>query len=268
MWSRDVRFIHALAVRVPTGCQIDLETGSCLVAPSHELTDALAGEIARLHRDAEYGLVVVDHTLPPAHRYVVALSAAVQASGIADRIGMAQTTQAIQTRTLDYFFSLRNNHEVAFQPIVALATGEIEEFECLFRPVMPMLPQTVTSIVQAAIDTNRTVELDSLLVRLILARIRAILAAPATEDVDEAAQPLRVAINFTPASLLDPRFEASAIADLVAEYGLTPGQVIVECTEQRAVSDVARCNGRSRPFDAWGSDSRWTTPVPGTPRSR
>ncbi len=239
MWSRDVRFIHALAVRVPTGSQIELEAGSCLVAPSHELTDAVATQTARLSRGAEFGLVLVDQALPPAHRYVVALSAAVQASGIADRIGMAQTTQAIQARTLDYFFSLRNNHEIMFQPIVALATGEVEEFECLFRPVMPMLPQSVTSIVQAAIETNRTVELDSLLVRLILERVQAILAAPPADEAGEAQAPLRVAINFAPASLIDPRFEASAIADLIAEYGLTPDQVIVECTEQQAVADVA-----------------------------
>ena len=73
---------------------------------------------------------------------------------------MAQTTQVIQAKTLDYFFSLRKLHRVALQPIVELATGELHEYECLFRPNMPMLPQSIASIVQAAIDTERSVELE------------------------------------------------------------------------------------------------------------
>ncbi len=88
------------------------------------------------------------------------MSAAVQLSGLADRIGMAQSTQVVQTKMLDYFFSLRKLHTFAFQPIVTLATGELYEYECLFRPQMPMLPQSISSVVQAAINTDRGVELD------------------------------------------------------------------------------------------------------------
>ena len=32
---------------------------------------------------------------------------------------MAQSTQVVQTKMLDYFFSLRKLHAVAFQPIVS-----------------------------------------------------------------------------------------------------------------------------------------------------
>ncbi len=238
IWSRDVRFIHTLAARVPNGRQIELEAGSCLIGPGHELTDAVTGDVARASHGAEFGLVNVDQSLPIAYRYVVALSSAVQVSGLADRIGMAQTTQAIQTKTLDYFFSLKNNHEVHFQPIVELATGRLEEFECLFRPVMPMLPQTVTAIVQAAVDTNRSVELDTFLVKLILQRVGAVVSLPPDEKAPDMPDPMHVAVNFTPASLLDPRFEAAALAALVEEHGLSPRQIIVECTEQQAVSDV------------------------------
>ena len=243
IWSRDIRFIHRLAARVPSGRQLELETGSCLIAPAHELTDSMPGEVASDSHGAEYGLVTIDSTLPVADRYVVALSAAVQVSGLADRIGMAQTTQAIQTKTLDYFFSLRNNHDVHFQPIVELDSGRLYEFECLFRPVMPMLPQSVTAIVQAAIDTNRSVELDAFIVKLILRRVHAIVSAPASPEADAASEaqlpnPMHVAINFTPASLLDPRFEAAALADMVRETGLSPHQITLECTEQQAVSDV------------------------------
>jgi EAL domain-containing protein (putative c-di-GMP-specific phosphodiesterase class I) len=238
IWSRDVRFIHTLAARVPSGRQIELEAGSCLIGPGHELTDGITAAVAHESHGAEFGLVSVDHSLPIAYRYVVALSSAVQVSGLADRIGMAQTTQAIQTKTLDYFFSLKNNHEVHFQPIVELATGRLEEFECLFRPVMPMLPQSVTAIVQAAVDTNRSVELDSFIVKLILQRVRAVVSLPSADMAPDFPIPMHVSINFTPASLLDPRFEASALADLVEEHGLSPRQITLECTEQQAVSDV------------------------------
>jgi len=238
IWSRDVRFIHTLAARVPSGRQIELEAGSCLIGPGRELTDGVTGDVARASHGAEFGLVNVDQSLPIAYRYVVALSSAVQVSGLADRIGMAQTTQAIQTKTLDYFFSLKNNHEVHFQPIVELATGRLEEFECLFRPVMPMLPQSVTAIVQAAVDTNRSVELDAFLVKIILQRVGAVVSAPPAEADPDMPVPMHVAINFTPASLLDPRFEATALADLVEEHGLSPRHITLECTEQQAVSDV------------------------------
>lgn len=238
IWSRDVRFIHTLAARLPNCRPIELEAGSCLVGPGAELTDTVTAEVARDSHGAEFGLVSVDQSLPIAYRYVVALSSAVQVSGLADRIGMAQTTQAIQTKTLDYFFSLKNNHEVHFQPIVELATGRLEEFECLFRPVMPMLPQSVTAIVQAAVDTNRSVELDSFIVKLILQRVRSIVSLPTAETAPDFPFPMHVAINFTPASLLDPRFEASVLADLIEEHGLSPHQITLECTEQQAVSDV------------------------------
>ena len=51
-----------------------------------------------------------------------------------------------------------------------LASGELHEYECLFRPSMPMLPQSIGSIVQAAIDTDRSIELDVFLVSKILER--------------------------------------------------------------------------------------------------
>ena len=101
------------------------------------------------------------------------MSAAVQLSGLADRIGMAQSTQVVQTKMLDYFFSLRKLHGIAFQPIVTLATGTLHEYECLFRPNMPMLPQSITSVVQAAINTDRGVELDVYIIATILERRRA-----------------------------------------------------------------------------------------------
>jgi EAL domain-containing protein (putative c-di-GMP-specific phosphodiesterase class I) len=99
---------------------------------------------------------------------------------------------------------------------------------------MPMLPQSISSIVQAAIDTDRSVELDNFIVRAILERAGSIQALRTLEG----SVPLRFAINLTPASLLDPMFEAKRFAQTVRGVGLTPRQITLECTEQQAVSDV------------------------------
>jgi EAL domain-containing protein (putative c-di-GMP-specific phosphodiesterase class I) len=236
LWSRDVRFVHNLATEVPGARALELDSGAVLIAPAAEMTEALAAEVAAEWHDAVFWMATVDSALPEADRYLTALSEAVQVSGLADRIGMAQTTQVVQTKTLDYFFSLRTLHGVAFQPIVDLTTGELHEYECLFRPSMPMLPQTISAIVQAAIDTDRAVELDAYIVATILSK------AARLEGERRAAggPPLRLAINLTPASLIDRRFEAPALADLVRSAGLDPRQLTIEGTEQQAVADVER----------------------------
>jgi EAL domain-containing protein (putative c-di-GMP-specific phosphodiesterase class I) len=125
-------------------------------------------------------------------------------------------------------------HGVAFQPIVDLSTGRLHEYECLFRPNMPMLPQSISAIVQAAIDTDRSIELDAFLISVILERAGELQARRQADGGD----PLRLAVNVTPPSLLDPRFEAKAFATMVRAVGLSPRQVTLECTEQQAVADV------------------------------
>jgi EAL domain-containing protein (putative c-di-GMP-specific phosphodiesterase class I) len=234
LWSRDIRFVHRLAQAVPDARVLELDSGAVLIAAASDLTELVADGVAAETRDAPYGLATVDARLPEADRYLTALSEAVQLSGLADRIGMAQTTAVVQTRTLDYFFSLRTLHGVAFQPIVELATGELHEYECLFRPSMPMLPQSISAIVQAAIDTDRSIELDAFIVHAILARAARIEADRTAAGLP----PVRLAINVTPASLLDPRFEAEALAALVRAAGLDPSRVTIECTEQQTVADV------------------------------
>ncbi|MEO5884398.1 MAG: EAL domain-containing protein [Candidatus Limnocylindrales bacterium] len=234
LWSRDIRFVHRLADGVPGARALELDSGAVLIAAPSVLTESLADEIAAESLDAQYGLATVDSRLPEADRYLTALSEAVQVSGLADRIGMAQTTRGVQTKTLDYFFSLRKLHGVAFQPIVDLASGELYEYECLFRPSMPMLPQSITAIVQAAIDTDRSTELDAFIVTSILER-----AARIARDRRAAGSPsIRLAINLTPASLLDPRFEGKAFAATVRAAGLDPRHITIECTEQQTVADI------------------------------
>ncbi len=230
LWARDARFVNRVARLVASGRVLELEAGSCLIAPAERLTDTLVADVAKAARNPDYGLVPVDRTLPEHERYVVAFSAAVQVSGIAERIGMAQSTRVAQTKTLDYFFSLKNVHDVHFQPIVELRTGAVHEYECLFRPVMPMLPQSISAIVHAGIDTDRSVELDAFIVHRILGRVAELVALGAPSD-------LRFAINVTPASLLASPFDPSALAAVAAEAGLSPRQLTIECTEQQAVAN-------------------------------
>ena len=226
--------MRRLAAYVIGSRLLELHTGMVLIGPAETLNDAAAAEVAGSTNGPEYGLVPVDATLPETDRYLVAMSAAVQLSGLADRIGMAQSTQVVQTKMLDYFFSLRKLHQVAYQPIVTLATGDLHEYECLFRPNMPMLPQSITSVVQAAISTDRSVELDVYVVATILEQISRIEAASRA-----AGRPSRrYAINLTPYSLLDPAFEATALAAQVRLAGLDPRQITIECTEQQSVPDI------------------------------
>jgi EAL domain-containing protein (putative c-di-GMP-specific phosphodiesterase class I) len=234
LWSRDIRFAHRVVAAMPACHLLELDAGIVVIGPAGQLTDARIAELASDAKSPAYGVATLDPLLAEGERYLAAMSDAVQQSGIADRIGMAPSTQLVQGKTLDYFFNLRNVHQIAFQPIVHLSTGELHEYECLFRPNMPMLPQSISAIVHAAIDTGRSIELDGFIVRLILARAGAIQAA--REAAGEA--PIRIAINVTPASLLDGRFDPKAFAGQIVEAGLSPRQITLECTEQQAVSDV------------------------------
>jgi EAL domain-containing protein (putative c-di-GMP-specific phosphodiesterase class I) len=235
LWSRDIRFVRRLAAQVEGARLLELDTGTVLIGPFDILTDTLATEIAEETGMPEYGIVGVDDSIPERDRYLVAMSEAVQLSGLAERIGMAQSTHVVQTKMLDYFFSLRKLHGIAFQPIVTLATGELYEYECLFRPQMPMLPQSISSVVAAAINTDRGVELDVYIVATTLERIGRLEAAARAAGEP----PRRFAINLTPYSLLHPAFEASALRDQVRAAGLEPRQITVECTEQQSVPDLS-----------------------------
>jgi EAL domain-containing protein (putative c-di-GMP-specific phosphodiesterase class I) len=237
LWSRDIRFVRRLGARVTGGRLLELDTGTVLIAPADALTDAAAADVAAAVASPDlpdYGLVAVDGTLLERDRYLVAMSAAVQLSGLADRIGMAQSTQVVQTKMLDYFFSVRKLHTLAFQPITRLTTGELYEYECLFRPEMPMLPQSITSVVQAAISTGRGVELDVYIIATALEHIGGLEATARAGGLP----PRRFALNLTPFSLLDPAFEAIGLAAQVRAAGLEPRQITIECTEQQSVSDL------------------------------
>lgn len=234
LWSRDLRFARRLAVELPNVRTYELDAGIVLIGPASDLTDARATAAAAASHSPAYGLVTLDGALPEGERHLLGLSSAVQQSGLAERVGMAKTSQLVQMKMLDYFFTLRNVHAIAYQPIVDLRTGDLVEYECLFRPEMPGLQTSITNVVQAAIDTGRTIELDGFIVKVILERVGRLQA-----ERRAAGKPaLHLAINFTPASLLDRMFEASTFAAMVKAAHLDPHHITLECTEQQAVSDL------------------------------
>ena len=243
LWTRDSRLAARIALRV-SGCRtIDLESGTCLIGPARSLSDESIAEVA--HANEAFGLVDVNADRAPGDRYLLALAAAVQASGIADRIGMDQSPLVTKTKLLDFFLTLRTQHDVRFQPIVDLATLLPHEWECLFRPAIPNRTHSITDLVEAATATGRTAELDVHLLDQILAR------AGAMRDMTGEV-PFRIAINVLPASLVDDRLSAATLATKVMDVGLTPRQVTVECTEQQAIPDVPDLKRRLREFRRLG----------------
>lgn len=147
---------------------------------------------------------------------------------------MARSREILQTKLLDHFFALRNVHGVAFQPIVDLASGTALEYECLFRPHLPTVETSIGAVVQAAIDTRRSPELDDFVFEAVLDRIAAIGGGTPQHD----GRTHRFAVNVTPATLQDERFDARRLANRVRAVGLEPSQLTFEVTEQQAVPDV------------------------------
>ncbi len=241
LWSRDSRLVSRIAQNLPQARILELaDSGWCVLARAEDLSEAL---VLRLAQASAYGIADVDPSLPAAERYVVALGHAVQVSGLGNQIGMDETPEIAMRKLLDYFFALKENHHVEFQPIVDLRTMQAQEWECLFRPHMPMLPQTISAIVDAALVAKRPVDFDVFVVEATLARIA---------EITELAKPgsfgrhAHYGINLLPASLLAPHFEAGAFAERVRQAGLSPRQIVVECTEQQAVADLPRLKKQVR----------------------
>jgi EAL domain-containing protein (putative c-di-GMP-specific phosphodiesterase class I) len=239
LWSRDSRLISRIAQNLPAARIIELaDSGWCVVAPTTVLTDALA---VRLAQSARYGMADVDPQQPSSERYVMALGRAVQVAGLGERIGLDEAPEIAKRKVLDYFFALRELHHVEFQPIVDLRTMQAHEWECLFRPQMPMLPQTIGAIVDAALAAKRPVELDTFVVGATLARI-----AELGTVTGPSSRRARFHINLLPASLLSATFDAPAFAARVHGAGLSPRQIVVECTEQQAIADLPRLKKQVR----------------------
>jgi EAL domain-containing protein (putative c-di-GMP-specific phosphodiesterase class I) len=231
LWTRDGRLVGQLAQHLPHARVIELaDSGWCFIAGATELTEDL---VQRLSGEAAWGLAEVDPAQPVAERYVIALGHAVQISGLGDRIGMGETPEIAGAKVLSLFFACHEHH-VEFQPIVDLETLRAEEWECLFRLSPGMGSRTITDVVAAALKANRPVEFDSFIIDATLARIAEVV------EPGPAGRRSRYGVNLLPTSLLAPSFVAEEFLARVRAVGLSPQQIIVECTEQQAILDVPR----------------------------
>jgi EAL domain-containing protein (putative c-di-GMP-specific phosphodiesterase class I) len=212
------------------------DSGWCVIAPAQDLTQDLA---TRLAQGMAFGIADVDPSEPPTERYLVALGSAVQISGLGDRIGMGETPEIASRKVMSLFFACHEHH-VEFQPIVDLGTLKAHEWECLFRLSPGMGSITIADVVEAALAARRPVDLDTFIVDATLARIAEV------AEPGPAGRRMKFGVNFLPASLLAPSFEAEVLAEQVRAVGLSPHQIIVECTEQQAFHDVPRLKKQVR----------------------
>ncbi len=221
LWSRDERFVAGLARALGQPGIIEIASGAVLIAPAETLADAAVASRAGA---TAYGLVPLDATRPLPERYLVALAEAVQQSGIADRVGMATSPVSALHKVMDAFVALHDRLEVRYQPLVSLATMEAVGYESLCRPFPAV--GSIEGVVEAAVATGRTLDLDRAVVERVLAR---------TPELGP--RPPRLTLNVLPASLTEPWFEPAALAQRCREAGLAPSRVTIECTEQQTAPD-------------------------------
>jgi EAL domain-containing protein (putative c-di-GMP-specific phosphodiesterase class I) len=229
--------VSQLTEHLPGARVIEMaDSGWCVIAAARDLTEELAASLAK---GIPCGLVDVEQAGRQDERYLVALPHAVQISGLGARIGMGETPEIASRKVMSLFFACHEHH-VEFQPIVDLETLKAHEWECLFRLSPGMGCQTIGDVVESALKANRPVELDNFIVDATLSRIAAVAAAGPSGDM------MRFGVNLLPISLLSPQFEAAAFAERVRAAGLSPNQIIVECTEQQAFDDVPRLKKQVR----------------------
>jgi diguanylate cyclase (GGDEF)-like protein len=115
-----------------------------------------------------------------------------------------------------------------YQPIHSLTTGAIVGFEGLVRPALESGFTSATSLFVAAEATRRTVELD-------VVCARAVLAGAGGLGDDQ-----YLSINLSPRTLESDAFSVQEILALARRHGVPPAQLVIELTERESVDDLQR----------------------------
>ena len=118
--------------------------------------------------------------------------------------------------------------QAVYQPIYSLTTGLIIGFEGLVRPSADSGFATPTSLFVAAEATRRTVELDIVCARAVLA------------GAEGLGEDRYLSINLSPRTLESDAFSPLEILALARRHGISPTQLVVELTEREAVDDLTR----------------------------
>jgi EAL domain-containing protein (putative c-di-GMP-specific phosphodiesterase class I) len=231
LWSRDERFVMQLAEELEGSHVVTVASGAYMVSSNPLLTDAYVDARAS---DIRYGLIRVDPRLPESDRRAIAMDEAVQKSGLAERIGRGMSQATANNRRIDsfLFWARREGVRTMFQPLVHLESMEAVGYETLTRPPTE---GSIEPIVKAAIETDRTIELDQVIVEQIFERLQHLTYVPR-----------HLTINVLPASLGASFFDARSFAERCRSAGLEPSRITLECTEQQSAPDLEGLQRRVR----------------------
>jgi len=111
-----------------------------------------------------------------------------------------------------------------FQPIVDLVDLELVGYEALSRGPAKSDLESPLMLFSVAEETDLLVELDQ------LCRTRSILNARGL------GRDLKLFVNTLPSSLHDPGFRGDPLAELLAQSGLVPENIVIEVTERLAIT--------------------------------
>jgi diguanylate cyclase (GGDEF)-like protein len=115
-----------------------------------------------------------------------------------------------------------------YQPIHSLTTGAVVGYEGLVRLADDAGFPDPSSLFIAAEATRRTIDLDVVCARTILA------------GAGRLSPSAYIAINLSPRTLESDAFSALEIVALARRHGIPPTQLVVELTEREASEDLAR----------------------------
>lgn len=133
--------------------------------------------------------------------------------------------------------------EVYFQPKVSLPTRQLVGVECLARWDHPVHgPVTPEDFVTVAEHTGQLGRLTNFVLREGLRRCR---------EWTDAGRPLSIAVNLSPRTIVDLDFP-DRIKGLLAEYGIEPGMLTLEITEDGVIGETDRPLPTLRRLDALG----------------
>ena len=146
-----------------------------------------------------------------------------QRHGIADdERSLAELTAAVE-RVAD-----GGQLRAVYQPVYCLRTGKVVGFEGLVRLSPDAAFADPSSLFIAAEATRRTIELDIVCARAILAG-----ASGLPPDA-------YIAINLSPRTFESDAFSALEIVALARRHNIPPNQLVVELTEREAIEDLSR----------------------------
>jgi diguanylate cyclase (GGDEF)-like protein len=115
-----------------------------------------------------------------------------------------------------------------YQPIVALATGQVTGYEGLVRVPRESTFAHAGAMFDAAEIAGRVHDLDRAALDTVLRG-----AADLNEGVS-------LSVNMSPRTLESPEFSSTAFLAILRRYGIPPSRIVLEMTEREAIRDTER----------------------------